>query len=626
MRRQDVEIHLSEHGQAQYLGYRVKILQSNALQLGNISIAWNPAASAPIVHDIKVYRDSKVIDVLQNSSFEILRREEQLEAAKLDGTLTAILRVPDLRVGDELEVNLTAFTNDPTLGPKQAGILILTTTPSPGRYRLGVSWDHGHKPHIKTTADLAAAMLKEELAIKFRFDNPAVLSLPKDAPVRYHWKRALEYSDFEDWPDLSKYFTPLYVKAARLAANSAVKVEAARIAAAHRLPLDRASAALKLVQQDVRYIYVGLNGANLTPASADETWQRRYGDCKGKTALLLSLLGELGIDAEPVLINSSGTDDGLNERLAIPNFFDHVVVRARINGAAYWLDGTLPPVAAPSARPVFPVSWVLPLSARGSPLENLKWQPATTPDEINLTEIDARAGFDKPAKIVSTEIVRGVKGLQQQMQYSSLSSGQLLDAFRQNAIGDFWQAIDTVKWHYDTKAAASILTISGSGTLNWDDNGNGERGYALPGGGFSPPDRRARSQDENRDLPYYTESEFTCHVTTVRLPTSTYARQWSSKPSFNTRMFGRNYYRAWELRDNSIRMIRGSRIEQPEIDSATAQRDNARIAEFDNSMGWISYKPAGQKMDVGSGEKVPATFEVDWTASDVPCLSGARIN
>ena len=325
-------------------------------------------------------------------------------------------------------------------------------------------------------------------------------------------------------------------------------------------------------------------------------------------------------------MNSSGVDDRLNERLPIPDFFDHVIVRARIDGAIYWLDGTLPPVALPSARPVFPVSWVLPLSARGAGLENLKWQPATTPDEINLTEIDARAGFDKPALIVSTEIVRGVKGLQQQIQFSSLSSGQLLDAFRQNAIGDFWQAIDTVKWHYDPKARASILTISGSGTMKWEKDGDGERSLSLPGGGFNPPDRRARAQDENRDLPYYTKPEYTCHVTTVRLPTTTQAKQWSSKPSFNTHIFGRNYYRAWDLQDGSIRMVRGSRIEQPEIDSATAQRDNARIAKFDNSMGWISYDPAGQKMGVGNGERVPATYDFDWTSTDVPCAPSAKPN
>src|SRR3546814_5700852 len=96
--------------------------------------------------------------------------------------------------------------------------------------------------------------------------------------------------------------------------------------------LDRASAALKLVQRDVRYIYVGLGNGNLTPATAEETWQRRYGDCKGKTALLLALLARLGIEAEAVLANNSGGDDGLDERLPNPGMFDHVLVRARIDG------------------------------------------------------------------------------------------------------------------------------------------------------------------------------------------------------------------------------------------------------------------------------------------------------
>jgi hypothetical protein len=624
VRRQDLEIHLSDKGQAQYLAYRMKLLQPSALQLGNIAIAWNPAAGAPIVHEIKLFRDGQAVDVLKDATFEVLRREDQLEAAKLTGTLTAVLRIPDLRVGDELEVDLTEFGNDPTLSPHSAGLMMLLPSPAAGRYHLGMSWDEGREPNFKMTPDMSAAMVKTGRALDFRFDNPAAVSPPKDAPARYQWQRAVEYSDFADWAAFSRHFAPLYVKAATLAPGSAVKQEASRIAAAHASPLDRASAALKSVQQDVRYIYVGLNGGNLTPSSADETWQRRYGDCKAKTALLLALLGQLGIEAEAVLVNSGGADDGLDQRLPIPQWFDHVLVRAHIDGKAYWLDGTLPPVAAPSARPVFPVHWVLPLTARGSALEKLAWQPATAPEEITLIEIDARAGFDKPARITSTQIVRDIKGLKEQVQFSSLTPGQLLTALRQNAIGDFWQAIDDAEWHYDQKAAASVLTITGTGTIDWRDDGGGAKSYSLPGGGFSPPERRIRASDQSQDVPFYTQPEYSCHVTTVRLPSATQPRQWSSKPSFDQRMFGRIYHRAWELRDGSIRMIRGSRVEEPEIDAAAARRDNARIAAFDNSMGWIDFTPSRQKAGVGNGEKVPATYELDWTAGDVPCLSAAQ--
>src|SRR3546814_2125871 len=122
----------------------------------------------------------------------------------------------------------------------------------------------------------------------------------------------------------------LFAKAARIDRGSALDREAARIATAHSAPLDRASAALKLVQRDVRYIYVGLGNGNLTPATAEETWQRRYGDCKGKTALLLALLARLGIEAEAVLANNSGGDDGRSERLPNPGMFDHEIGRAHV--------------------------------------------------------------------------------------------------------------------------------------------------------------------------------------------------------------------------------------------------------------------------------------------------------
>ncbi|UAL12049.1 DUF3857 domain-containing protein [Caulobacter segnis] len=623
VRRQDAEVHLSDQGQAQYIASRIKILQSAALQLGNISIAWNPQAGAPIVHKIDVIRDGQVTDVLSQASFEVLRREGQLEEARLDGVLTAVLRVPDLRVGDELEIEFTTFVSDPTLKRNQSGLLIIAPSPSPGRYHLGLSWDQGREPKLKMTPDMAAAMVKGERSVDFRFDNPATVSPPKDAPPRYQWQRTVEFTDFTDWASISRHFAPLYAKAATLAPDSSVKREAKRIAAAQAGPLDRARAALKLVQQDVRYIYVGLNSGNLTPSSADETWQRRYGDCKGKTSLLLALLQELGIEAEPVIV-SSGGDDGLEQRLPIPQFFDHVLVRAHIDGATYWLDGTLPPVAQPSARPIFPVNWGLPLTAEGSNLERLPPKPLTTPDEINLFEIDARAGFDKPARIVSTHIVRGVQGLQEQLQFSTVTSGQLLEAFRQRAVGETWQTIDDVRWRYDEKAEASILTISGVGAIDWDDDGDGAKSLSLPGGGFSPPERRVRADDQNKELPFYTAPEYICHVTTVQLPSSTQPRQWSSAASYDAHLFGRNYYRAWELRDGAVRMVRGSRIEQAEIDAATAQRDNARIAGFDNSMGWISYKPTGRKASVGDGATVPATYDFDWTAKDVPCAVATK--
>jgi transglutaminase-like putative cysteine protease len=625
VRRNESLVHLNKDGQLTYQAYRVKILHPNALEMGNLAVAWNPASGAPMVHSVRIYRQNEVIDVLRTTSFEILRREDQLEAARLDGHLTAVLRVPGLRVGDELEVGMTIPSNDPTLKGMNAGLLTLAAAPAPGRFRLGLSWEGDEEPKVKISADLASVARRQNNEIMLDFDNPAVLNPPKDAPPRYKWQRVVEYTDFSDWPSVSRRFAPLFANAAKLSATSPLRDEARRIAATQAHPIDRARAALKLVQQQVRYIYVGLDGGNLTPATADETWQRRYGDCKGKTALLLALLSELGIAAEPVLANNSDADDGFDARLPNPGLFDHVLVRARIDGAEYWLDGTLPSVAEPRAEPVIPYRWVLPLTDNGASLQPLKWHAATEPSEVTLFEIDARGGFDVAARITNTTIVRGLKGLQQQVQFSAVTPADLLSAMRQAVVGGTFQSIEDVKWRYDVQSQASITTIKGLGEVDWEDDEGDGKSLSLPGGGFSPPQRRVRPTEQDQRTAFYNDdADFTCYVTTVRLPTLTKPSQWSFNKGFDTRLFGRNYYRTFGMRDGVISMIRGSRVEQREIAPEVVAQDNARLASFDNSMAVITYDGTNRRSDAPASANVPATYELDWTRSDVPCLGQTK--
>ncbi len=621
VRAQDTVVHLDDEGQQTFVAQRLTLLHPQSLQLGNVAIAWNPAAGAPTVHALKIHRGTEVIDVLAQSKFEILRREDQLEAAMLDGLLTAILRVPDLRVGDELELAWTIPSQDPTLRETNASLLALTGQTLPGRYHLGLVWEPDATPRIAMTDDFPGTVTRADHRVDVRTDNPPQLVKPKDAPPRYGWQRIIEFSDFASWNAVSSRFAGLFTRAAQLPSDSPIKAEAARIAAANLDPAARAQAALELVQQQVRYVYVGLNGGNFQPAPADTTWGRRYGDCKGKTVLLLALLNELGIAAEPVLVSNAQIDDGIDAHLPNPGLFDHVVVRATAGGKRLWLDGTLPAVATASTVPDFPYRWVLPLTAKGSALEPLPWKPATRPLDLNLYEIDAREGFDAPARIVSTSITRGPDALTQHMQFSSVTPDQMLQAFRSNLTGSStWDTVESVRYHFDKAERAAVLEIIGTGPVDWDDDGNNRRSLSLPGGGFSPPGRRQRAPDQDQTAPFYDAPNYSCHVTTVRLPSDTKPSDWSFNSTFDTLLYDHLYYRAFEQRGGTIRMIRGSRTQKPEIDPATAQRDNGRLARFDNSMAWIYYAPGANNRPPDTQQSVPATYEGDWLDAASACL------
>lgn len=624
VRQQDALIHLDGKGQSTFVGQRIVLLHPQALQLGNIGIAWNPATGTPTVHALRIHRGDETIDVLETARFEVLRREDLLEQSMLTGILTAVLKVPDLRVGDELEVAYTLPSGDPTLRDENASFLSLTGSPQPGRYRLGLSWESGQEPRIQSTEDFPGAFTRGERAIDILADNPSALVPPKDAPPRYSWQRVMEYSDFASWTALSQRFSGMFADAAKLDANSPLKREAAGIASAQSSQLERMQAALALVQQQVRYVYVGLDGGNFRPATADETWQRRYGDCKGKTALLLALLEELGISAEPVLARNNGSDDGFDARLPNPSLFDHVLVRATVDGKDYWLDGTLPVVATANDAPDFPYHWVLPLPAKGSELEHLAWSPSAKPDEISLYEIDARAGLDQPARILRTSIKRGPAAFIEYLQFSALTPDQMLQAFRNDLTGESsWDSIESVAYRFDVTQRASVLEVTGTGPIDWDrDDGDGTRSLALPGGGFNPPGRRQRASEQDQTAPFYDDSGFNCYVTTMRVPSETKLENWRYNSTFDSQLYGRLYYRAFERRDGAVRMIRGSRTEQVEIDRARAERDNGRLARFDNSMAWLTYDPSMEVPIRQTEMSVQATYEGDWVNAADACLPG----
>ena len=620
VRRQDTLVHLTDKGQVTYIDSHLRLLHPQALQLGNIQLAWNPASGPPVLHRLEIHRDGEIIDLLGEAQFEILRREDNLEQAMLDGLLTAVLQIPDLRIDDELAIAYSLPTHDPTLQEQSYGLLAMADNPGQGRFRLGLSWDKGQEPTTRLTDDFGPTVSRSKQAIDIRFDDPVPVMPPTDAPPRYNWTRVLEYSDFGEWATISKRIHPLFETAATITPGSSLEREADRIMAAHAEADARVAAALQLVQRQVRYIYVGLNGGNYTPATAEETWSRRYGDCKGKTVLLMALLDRMGIAHEAVLVSNQGLDDGLDTRLPNPAMFDHILVRAEVDGQTLWLDGTLPDVIGPSERPSFAYRNVLPLSAEGQTLEAVPQTPFALPQEMVLYDIDASAGVDDPAGLTLTTVTRGPSGIGQHLAMSAATPNQMTEHFRNEFLsGDFWQSLDSVDYRFDKATGASVMVFKGTIDLDWDRDDD-DYDLTLPGGGFSPPSRRTRRAGTGTEVPFYSAPEYSCYVTTVRLPDDTEFDNWSHNSVFDTQMFGRVYYRSMELnRDRTLRMVRGSRVDQPEIGQAQAERDNARIDAFDNSKALLSYSPDGAR-GYRTASRVPAVTEFDWAGANPPCL------
>jgi hypothetical protein len=618
---QDIQERLADGADETFNSYRIKILRPEALSLGNISLAWMPSAGPATVHFVRIIRDGKVIDVLAQQKFKILERASGLEQSILDGALTASLQVPGLQVGDEVEFGGTIVRRTPAFGNHAAGIAQLPYVGLPGLYRYRLSWPRDRQLTWKATRDLPQATVTENGGVKsllFQLDDPSSVPDVEKAPPRFNWRRAVEFSDYANWRELSKTAWLLFDNASRLSSDSPLRTEAARIAAASSDPVERAQMALRLVQDQIRYVYVGLDGGNYVPASADDTWKRRFGDCKAKTAVLISLLDQLGISARAALVSSKG-GDGTDERLPSPVHFDHVLVRANIGGQSYWLDGTRLGDRHLDLLPEPLFKWALPLTREGSDLVSVPPSPSRVPQFLSVLDIDATAGFDKPATVAAQNIVHGDDGV---LMHSQLAAQAPADADR--AVRAYWRQQASwiepkqVGWRYDEAHAALVLSLSGEGKLEWEGDSQDGHSYNIPGAGFYPPDEMHRPTEQDQTADWTVEyPRFRCFATTIHLPKPTGKFRWAyTSDPMNRTLGGIEYWRTAGLEANVIRTVMSRRSLVWEISAAEAAKVNAQIPGFDNKMSQV-YE--ANLVEPTNRKSLPFADKVDWVANPAAC-------
>ncbi|KRC81415.1 DUF3857 domain-containing protein [Sphingomonas sp. Root241] len=385
----------------EYTDQATRVVSTQTMRdLGTVTLPWQPDAGDLIVHRAEIIRGGEHIDLIAaGQRFQVLRREEQLEQWQLNGTLTATMTVEGLRVGDVLRLSYSVTSKDKALqGNVQTAIPLIA---APGRAKFArarLSWPVGTELKWRGYADGLAPKVVErggfnEIEIALPLAKPA--ELPDDAPARYRKLSILEATSFADWSAVSKVMAPLYKTDGLIAAGSPLAAEVAKIAAQSRDPRTRAALALRLVQDEIRYLFKGMDGGNYTPQKPADTWSLRYGDCKAKTLLLLAILHGLGIQAEPVVASMS-LGDHVAQRLPSAAAFDHVIVRAAIGGRSLWLDGTGGGSRLADLDDTPPFRNVLPLRSEGAGLMPIAMQPPARPmGEVDI-ELDQSAGLSLP--------------------------------------------------------------------------------------------------------------------------------------------------------------------------------------------------------------------------------------
>ncbi|WP_250890313.1 DUF3857 domain-containing protein [Sphingobium nicotianae] len=496
----DAQQRIADGGLWSYVDTAQRISSPEQLnQLANLTLPWLPDKGDLIIHELSIIRGTEQIDLLKGGkTFTVLRREQNLEQRELTGILTATMAVEGLRVGDILRTRFSTTGKDKALaGHVQALAPVITAPMVVAQGRLRVLWQNDSGAHWKLHATgLTAKPVrgKDFTELTFVLPGPKQPDIPQDAPGRYRAPPILEVSTFADWADVSRAMYPLFNPDGLIKPGSPLQAEIDTIMKADKTPLGRTQRALQLVQDKIRYLAVSMDGGNYVPQTPEQTWSLRYGDCKAKTLLLLSLLRGMGIKAEPVLAHATLGDLVVN-RLATAAAFNHILVRAEIEGESLWLDGTGLGARIEDIHDTPPFRNVLPLRAEGTGLMAIEPRKSGRPVFDLAMTVDESTSVDLASPFDLSLTVRGGLGMRLNMARNQLDAKKQREVFGQfldNIVGD--SQYSTIELVPDEQAGSMTIKARGvtASAWRWDDKAM-KRGLdrALATIGFNPDRARA---------------------------------------------------------------------------------------------------------------------------------------
>ncbi|MCB6179142.1 DUF3857 domain-containing transglutaminase family protein [Rhodobacter sp. Har01] len=332
-----------------------------------VSLDFDPAFDRMALTRLVVIRDGREIDLRDSVAEEILRREERLDEGIIDGTLTAYLQIPDLRVGDIVDY-ASVREMKPLVGAGERSVFATMEWDVPvGLTRTVVLWPKawpmtlGPLPDRVTHAQGPGpgGTLRHEWRREGHVPPRPEEAVPAlDDPTAY-----LRLTADADWGALSAALTPYYAADYPLTPEWDAKV--AVLAAASPDPETRAIAALRLVQDELRYVSLSVGAGGILARLPQEVIPSGFGDCKDKALLLVVMLRKLGVQAQ-VALTDIDNGAGLPAEVPMLGAFDHAIVRIVVDGEAHWVDPTASHQGGGFATmAVPPYAWALPLAGAG---------------------------------------------------------------------------------------------------------------------------------------------------------------------------------------------------------------------------------------------------------------------
>ncbi len=314
--------------------------QAGLDSISRVSINFDPTYEKITLHRLRIIRKGKVTDILARAKIMVLQREKDAESRIYDGSKTINMVLEDIRVGDVVEYSYTRQGENPVLANHYYDNYHLGWAVPVREVYFRLLWPTQRplfiKPHGTTnTPKIKAAGATTEYVWSVK--DAKAITEDANLPGWYDPYPWIQVSEMDTWEGVIRWALPLYTVTAPIGPDVSAAIK--EISARTESKEDQLLSVLRFVQNEIRYLGIEIGAGSYAPNMPDTVLARRFGDCKDKSLLMVTMLRALGIDARPALVHTY-----LRKQLVdwqpTPAAFNHIVVFVKLNGKSYWLDPT----------------------------------------------------------------------------------------------------------------------------------------------------------------------------------------------------------------------------------------------------------------------------------------------
>lgn len=318
-----------------------QIMNVSAVEDGSkLTIDFNPDYETLTLHWARIWRGPEHLDQLDTNAVKIIRREQELNDDILNGEQSALLVLNDVRVGDIIDYAYSIKGSNPVMGDHFFCDVPVRADEPVERFYTRVLWPKGKLLYAKTHGcSIEPALVTDKDSLEYIWDvrQASGIHVEDSLPVWFDPDPWVQLSEFKTWAEVNQWALPLFQNTAPLSPELMQKISEWRQLRGRE---QQALAALRFVQDDVRYFGVEIGVSDEKPCDPSTVFSRRYGDCKDKSLLFVTILRALGIEAYPVLVNST-LRHAIEDWHPTPAAFDHCIAMVKLGRQTYFLDPTI---------------------------------------------------------------------------------------------------------------------------------------------------------------------------------------------------------------------------------------------------------------------------------------------